>query len=155
LEVKGDFKISADVSEAYASKIHPGNEAEVFFPDLNKSIETKVKVVGDEISSLNRTFNVELGLPKTYPGIKANTISYVKIKDYEKKNVLVIQISIIQKSMDGTFVYVESSGKAEKRVIKTGATYKGETEVLSGLKSGEKIVTTGYLDVMEGQLVKY
>ena len=152
---KGDFKISADISEAYASKVDEGNEAEVFFPDLNKSVSTNVKVVGDEISSLNRTFNIELALPKAYNGIKANTITYVKIKDYEKKGTLVIPISIIQKSLEGTFVYVDNGGKAEKKLIKTGQTYNGETEVLSGLKAGDKIVTTGYLDLMEGQPVKY
>ncbi len=152
---KGDFKVSADVSEAYASKINEGNDAELFFPDINKTVETKVRVVGDEISPLNRTFNIELALPKAFGGLKANVISYVKIKDYEKKNVLIIPISTIQKSLDGTFVFVENANKAERRLIKTGQTYKGETEVLEGLKPGDKIITTGYLDLMEGQPVKY
>jgi RND family efflux transporter MFP subunit len=151
----GDFKISADVSEAYSAKLKEGSEAEVFFPDLNKTIKTTVRVVGDEISALNRTFNIELYLPSSVPGAKANMIAYVRVKDYEKKNTLAIPVSVVQKSNEGTFVFVANENKATKRTVTTGQTYKGSAEVLSGLNKGDNLITAGYLDLIEGQPVKF
>lgn len=151
----GEFKISADVSEAYSSLIDQGNEAEVFFPDSKKTIKTTVKVVGDEISATNRTFNIELYLPKSFPGIKANMIAYVKVKDYEKKNVLSVPVNVVQKSLEGTFVYVSDHKKAIKKMVTTGQTYKGIAEVMGGLHKGDSIVTVGYLDLIEGQPLQF
>jgi len=151
----GDFKIIADVSEAYSSKISVGNEAEVFFPDMNKTLKTTVKVVGDEINAVNRSFYVELYLPNTFPGIKGNMIAYVKVKDYEKKNSLAIPVGVVQKSTEGTYVFVSKGSKAAKKTVTTGQTYKGISEVLSGLTKGDSVVTAGYLDLIEGQPLKF
>lgn len=148
---KGEFRISADVSEAYAAHIKQGNEAEVFFPDISKNIQTSVKVVGDEINPLNRTFNIELALPKSSSFIKANMIAYVKIKDYEAKDRLQVPVSVVQKSVDGNFVFIEVNGKATKRAVKTGRDFNGQIEILDGLKTGDKLIVTGYLDLIEGQ----
>lgn len=149
-----EFKITADVSEAYASKVSVGDEAEVFFPDLNSTIKTKVNVVGDEISATNRTFNVELLLPASFKA-KGNMIAYVKIKDYEKKNSLSVPVGVVQKSTEGTFVYVSKNSKAIKKNVKTGMTYKGISEVVSGLAKGDSVVTAGYLDLIDGQPLKF
>jgi multidrug efflux pump subunit AcrA (membrane-fusion protein) len=148
---KGEFRISADVSEAYAAHIKQGNEAEVFFPDISKNIQTSVKVVGDEINPLNRTFNIELALPKSSTFIKANMIAYVKIKDYEAKDRLQVPVSVVQKLVDGNFVFIEVNGKASKRTVKTGRDFNGQIEILDGLQTGDKLIVTGYLDLIEGQ----
>lgn len=151
---KGNFKISTDVSESYASKIKQGNYAEVVFPDLNKTVKTTVKVVGDEINALNRTFNVELAMPSALGDAKANMITYIKIKDYEKKGALCVPVSVIQKSPEGDFVFVDNNAKATKKIITVGRSSQGQAEVLSGLAVGDKIITTGFMDLTEGQPLK-
>jgi len=152
---KGDFKIAADVSESYATMIKEGNYAEVLFPDLKQTFKTYVKVAGNEINQLNRTFNVELAMPSVNSNTKANMITYIKIKDYEKKESLSVPISVVQKSQEGDFVYVDSKGKAAKKLVTVGRTSSGQAEILNGLLSGDKVITIGYLDLIEGQPLKY
>lgn len=151
---QGESKITADISEAYSSLVKEGNQAEVFFPGLNKTIQTTVKVVGDEISATNRTFNVDLRLPNV-PGVKSNMIAYVRIKDYEAKKTLQVPVSTIQKAQEGNFVFVAKDGKAAKQIVKTGKTYKGLAEVLDGLKPGMELITSGHQDLIEGQPVQF
>jgi multidrug efflux pump subunit AcrA (membrane-fusion protein) len=59
----------------------------------------------------------------------------------------------------GTFVFVANTqGKqkvAEKRSITTGKSYGSEIEVLSGLTAGESVITTGYTDLNEGQIINF
>jgi tRNA(Ile2) C34 agmatinyltransferase TiaS len=78
-------------------------------------------------------------------------IAYVKIKDYEAKDRLQVPVSVVQKSVDGNFVFIEVNGKATKRAIKTGRDFNGQIEILDGLKTGDKLIVTGYLDLIEGQ----
>ncbi len=43
---------------------------------------------------------------------------------------------------------------AKKIKINTGLTYGDNVEVLSGLNEGDKIITIGYQDLSDGQLIK-
>src|SRR5688572_26793693 len=56
------MKVKAEVAESYISKVNSGNDAIIYFPDLNKEIKTKLSYSGRAINSLNRTFNVEVRL---------------------------------------------------------------------------------------------
>jgi len=44
---------------------------------------------------------------------------------------------------------------ASKTFIKTGVTYNGLTEVLSGLKNGDNLITAGYKDLYDQQVIDY
>ena len=152
-------KISADVSEAYATRIHDGNSAIVSFPDVGKEIHTKLNFTGRFIDPTNRTFKVECKVPNSDVILRANMIAYIKIKDYTNNNALCLPVNYVQKDRDGKFIYVaRQNGRqwvADKRMIKTGKDYDGVVEVVDGLKSGEKIITAGFLNLNSGQKVVF
>jgi len=152
-------KISADVSEAYATRIHDGNSAIVSFPDVGKEIQTKLNFTGRFIDPTNRTFKVECKVPNSDVILRANMIAYIKIKDYSNNKALCLPVNYVQKDRDGKFIYIaRQNGKqwvADKRMIKTGKDYDGVIEVLDGLKTGEKIITAGFLNLNSGQKVVF
>ena len=150
-----DLKLVANVSESYVSKVKVNQEAIVTFPDLNKEIKTRVRVVGDVIDPINRTFQVDLDLKQDKNVLKANMISYIKIKDYSNPSVVVIPVNIVQKNNGKDYVYVAEGNVAAKRFITLGQYYDNSVEVLSGLKDGEKLITIGYQDLVEGQPIKF
>jgi multidrug efflux pump subunit AcrA (membrane-fusion protein) len=39
---------------------------------------------------------------------------------------------------------------AERRKVKQGLSYNGNVEIVSGLNAGDKIITTGYQDLNQG-----
>lgn len=153
-------KIVAEVSEAYLTEISKGDKAIVFFPDLNKEVETTVDVVGKFINPTNRTFTVELKLKDAKAvELRPNLVAVVRIQDYKNENTIVVPVNLVQKDEKSEFVYVaKKEGNtyvAAKREIKTGQTYKGETEVLSGLAANDQIITAGYQNLNEGQPVVF
>jgi RND family efflux transporter MFP subunit len=99
------LKVKADVAETFANKIKEGNVAQVEFPDINKSITSKISYSGKGISALNRTFGVEVALPNDNTYLP-NMIAVLKIIDYSKDNAIVIPVNCIQNSQEGTNVYV-------------------------------------------------
>ena len=152
------LKVKADVAETFANKIKEGNVAQVEFPDINKSITSKITYSGKGISTLNRTFGVEVALPNDNTYLP-NMIAVLKIIDYSKDNAIVIPVNCIQNSQDGTNVYVAVTEKgktiAKKRLIKVGSTYNDKAEILSGLEKDEKLITVGYGDLNDGELIKF
>ncbi|MDD4968544.1 MAG: efflux RND transporter periplasmic adaptor subunit [Paludibacter sp.] len=147
-------KITADVSEAYAARIHDGNIALVSFPDLGKEYETKLNFTGRYIDPTNRTFKVECKVTSGNVMLRANMIAYIKIKDYSNTRAFCVPVNYVQKDQAGKFIYVaKQNGKnwiADKRIIKTGKDYDGIVEVLDGLTTGEKIITSGYQNLNPG-----
>lgn len=149
------FKVTADIAEGYISKVQKGNKASIYFPDIDFTMETYVKVVSDVISPVNRTFTVEFDLKNAPKNIKANMLAYVRILDYNKPSTIVIPVNVIQHSETNDFVFVVKNKKAVKTPVKTGGIYRTEAEILSGLQEGDQIITLGYQDVLDGQSVKF
>ncbi|WP_242921170.1 efflux RND transporter periplasmic adaptor subunit [Pontibacter liquoris] len=155
-----DAKIVAEVSEAYLAKISKGDEARVFFPDLDKEVETRVEVMSQFIDPTSRTFTVQLR-PKNSNEItlRPNMVAVVRIQDYKKEGAMVIPVNLVQKDGSSEYVFVTKKDGtryvAEKREVKTGMAYGGQVEVLRGLSGGEQVITAGYLNLNEGQPVVF
>jgi membrane fusion protein (multidrug efflux system) len=102
---------------------------------------------------------VELRLPSQQAArLRPNMIATVRIKNYGNASATVLPVDLIQHDEENAYVLVvnKEGGKAvaQKRVIKTGQTYNGKQEVLSGLKSGDEVISAGYQNLNEGQALK-
>lgn len=150
-------KVVADIAEAYAPKVKSGNKAVVYFPDFDTEIPANIKFSSKFINPTNRTFQVEVRLEKGKVDYRANMIALLKINDYSNPKAFVLPINVIKESVDGKYVYVanDEGGKvvAKKTLIEVGQTYNGMAEILSGIKSGDKVVSTGQNNIAEGAIL--
>lgn len=149
------FKVTADIGEGYIGSISKGNKASIYFPDIDYTMETYVKVVSDVINPVNRTFTVEFDLKNAPKNIKANMLAYVKILDYSKPSSIVVPVNLVQHTETNDFVFIVKNKKAVKTLVKVGTIYRTDAEILSGLNEGDQIITLGYQDVLDGQGVKF
>ncbi|MCB0528055.1 MAG: efflux RND transporter periplasmic adaptor subunit [Saprospiraceae bacterium] len=154
-----DLKVVGEVTEAYAAKVRKGDLVNVFFPDLNKEIKTRVRYVSRTINPNTRTFSVECSLP-TGRDYRANMVAVMKIIDYQNPKAIVIPVNLIQTAEGGEFALVvdkngERKGVARKVEIKQGLNYNGMVEIASGLKNGDFVISTGFQDVNNGETVAF
>jgi RND family efflux transporter MFP subunit len=149
-----DLKAKALLSETYASRIDKGDEVEIIIPDAKDSLTTKLSFTSKVIDPVSRSFSVEVNLPskKIY---RPNMLAVLKIVDYEKANALTVPIKAVQKSEAGDYLLVADNGKAKRVAVKIGNVYNGMAEVLSGLNAGDKVITVGFNNLNEGDLVKF
>lgn len=155
----GQLKIVGNVTEAYAAKVKEGYAVQVFFPDLNREVTSRVTYVSKTINPTNRTFSVECSLPAG-SDYRANMIAVVKIIDYQNPNAIVIPVNLIQTGSEGDFVLTaEKSGDnraaVKKAVIRQGSNYNGMVEIKDGLKKGDWVISTGFQDVNNGETVAF
>ncbi len=151
------LKLKADVAETYASKVKQGNAVVIQFPDLGTSTASSVTYVAKVISPMTRTFTVEAALPAN-DDYRPNMVAVLKIVDYENVSTVLVPINTVQSNDEGSFVYVLTSEgvkhMARRRAVTTGLNYGGKIEIKTGLKPGDHLITTGYQEMNEGELVK-
>ena len=152
-------KILAEVSEAYGNDIKAGNRALVNIPDLGPAeLPATVRTVSRAINATSRTFTVELRLDgKQAANLRPNMVATIRIQNYDRPNATVIPVDLVQKDEQDSYVYVagQQGGKtvARKRIIKTGNTYNGKVEVISGLSANDQVISAGYQNLNEGQVL--
>ena len=148
-------KVMADIAEVYAPKVRVGNDVLVFFPDFNQEIKSKIVFSSKYINPSNRSFQVEIHLGASKVEYRANMIAVVKINDYQNLKALVLPVNLIKDSPDGKYLYLakEEGGKsiAHKQKVEIGQTYNGLAEITSGVQAGDKIISTGFNSLVEGQ----
>ncbi|WP_394991763.1 efflux RND transporter periplasmic adaptor subunit [Emticicia sp.] len=154
-----NLKVVAQVADTYASTIKQGDEVIVKFPDLGKETTAKLTFVGQTVNPASRTFVVEASIRKIDSHLKPNMTAILNINDQAKSNAVIINQNYIQHTEAGDIVYlavVEGSKKvARSRKVTTGITYNGDIEIVSGLQTGDMLITQGYQDLVDGQAVNF
>jgi RND family efflux transporter MFP subunit len=154
-----NLKVSAEVSEAYSAKVQTGDKLIVLFPDINKQFETKVDFVSKYISPVNRTFIIETKLLGDFTDLKANMIAIVQINDYHSDSAIQVPMNVIQTDQIDSYVYVvrpkDKYSVAMKQPVVVGNSYNGVAEILKGLAVGDKVISVGYQELVDGEYVKF
>jgi membrane fusion protein, multidrug efflux system len=153
------LKVTAEVSEAYSSKVQVGDKLIVLFPDLNKSVETKVDFVSKYINPVNRTFLIETNIPEGIQDMKANMIAIIQVNDYHSDNSFLVPMNVIQADQVNSYVYIvhpkDNFNVAVKQPVVLGNSYNGVAEVIQGLNEGDKVISVGFQELIDGDYVRF
>jgi RND family efflux transporter MFP subunit len=153
----GDLKIVTAVPENYIEQVGVGSQLKVILPEQgNRELTATVSVVQKIINPTTRSFDIEAKIPAD-ANLKPNQIAQVRINDYAAKNAITVPLNVVQTDEKGKYVYVmEKSGTkniARKKTVIVGQAYGENIEIKSGLAVGEQLVTEGYQNLYDGQLI--
>ena len=151
--------IESNVPEKHIASINSGNKAIVHFPLLDKTIPTTIRQSGSYINPINRTFKIEMDIEKNDLNIKPNLNSKVKINDYSNNSALMINQNFISIDSDNKeYVYKiynkDKKTYVSKNIIITGKNDGANVEVISGLISGDRVVSEGIRKLVDNARVK-
>jgi RND family efflux transporter MFP subunit len=152
-----DLKVVASVPENYLDRVSVGSRLQILLPEQNNRIITAtVSVVQKVIDPNTRSFNIEAKIPAD-ANLKPNQIAQIKILDYKANDVIAVPLNTVQTDEKGKYVYVmEKSGDkmvARKKAVAVGESYAGLIEIKSGLTAGDQLITEGYQNLYEGQVI--
>ncbi|HPH85918.1 MAG TPA: efflux RND transporter periplasmic adaptor subunit [Ferruginibacter sp.] len=152
-----NLKVVTNVPENYISRMKRGSTVEILIPDLNKKLPSVISLISQSIDPSLRGFIAEAKIPFD-PALKPNQTAIMKILDYSAPNAVVIPVNTVQTDETSKYVYVlEKSGNgksiARKKQVNVGEVYGEFVEIKTGLSGGEQLITEGYQNLYEGQLV--
>jgi membrane fusion protein, multidrug efflux system len=151
-----ELKVSVDIPENYTNKVKQGAKIVVEVPAIGKTFNTTISRLSQSINLGSRGFTAECNIPNGL-NLKPNMGASVKILNHANTKAIVIPVNIVQSDEKGKYVYImkDSNGKkvAHKVGVTIGEIYGDEIEVLSGITSGDELVTQGYQNLYEGQII--
>lgn len=152
--------LEVDVPESHVATVKKGTKALVYLGALATEIEAEVSQRSNVINPSNRSFKIEVALPNKEGAIKPNLTATVQLNDYSKEAAILVLQSIVSENAEGQqycFVLRQEGDTyfAERRIVQTGKTQDDFMEILSGIESGELLITEGAKKVTDGQQVQY
>lgn len=151
-----DLSIRVDIPENYTSEIKPGASVLVEIPAVDMTFKTSISRVSQSVNNTSRGVTAVCKIPAAV-GLKPNMAATVKILNHSNAKAIVIPVNIVQSDEKGKYVFlmdeVDSKKTAKKVNVSLGELYGDQIEILDGLKPGDKLVTRGYQDLYEGQVL--
>ena len=151
------LKVSVTIPENHIGRIGKGARVQVLVPDLNKTIDANISFTSQSIDPNQRGYTADIKIPYD-ARLKPNQVAQVKILDYAAGNAITVPVNIVQTDDKGKYVFVAVNGSnnkltAQKRPVVIGEFYNDQIEIKAGLRGGDNIITEGYQELYDGQLV--
>jgi RND family efflux transporter MFP subunit len=142
------------VSESDVYYLSQGQEVTVdsrLFPE--KTLKGKISYISPNADN-NHRYKVEVTLSGKDTILKAGTYVNVHFQLGIDKEVLQVAKSALVNGILDPYVYVTDGKTAHKRKIVLGREIGDYYEIIDGLKTGERVITAGKINVTEGCNVK-
>ena len=143
INAEGSYKIEAQVDEHYIDRVFAGLTAT--FERQNETYDAVIRKVYPEVR--NGKFQADFRFSGDQPSnIRAGQTYYLNLQLGQPESAVLIQRGKFYQKTGGKWIYVVSpdGGKAVKREIRIGRQNPQFYEVLDGLEPGEKVITSGY-----------
>jgi len=149
MEDSRTLRLEADVPEAVVSKVSLGDKLAVHIAAIETELEGIVSEIAPTADPVSRTFLVKLDLPAR-PGLRAGQFGRVAMPVGDASALLVPVSALVVRGQMET-VFVAASNRANLRLVKTGKRVGDEVEIVSGLSTGEMVVTERAGELTDGQ----
>ena len=156
-DAAGGFVLRVPLADRDAAQIAPNAVAKVRLEALNLALEGRVIELGGRADRTTGTFQIEISLPNT-PGLRSGLIGRANIivqPDKAAPRPLKVPPAALYAARAGEgFVYViDSSNRARLRKVTLGETDDGGTDVLAGIRPGERIAISSLDRLRDGVAV--
>jgi len=147
--------VTADISEIYLNFINKNDKAIVSFSALDDVLDSlEISQIGKYVNPANRTVRVKVKLPRSDKYIP-NLVATIKIRDYYTEKAITVPSSTISQDAEGNDVILvanklDTTYMVKSVVVTVGKSYKGMTEILTGLDANMLVVHKGSRSVYDG-----
>lgn len=135
----------ADVAETELPRVAPGQSVVLTFDALpNRELKGTISYVAPAVDPHTRSAKVRVPLQNEDGSLRANMFGQARIAASEAKPRLVVPRAALHRVEDVPLVFVRlSNTEFETRRVKPGTSDGDLIEIVSGVKAGEDVVTTG------------
>ncbi|MEI6330936.1 MAG: efflux RND transporter periplasmic adaptor subunit [Pseudanabaena sp. ELA645] len=162
LKVENPNKLELEISvpEENLRFVRVGQSVKVQFDAVNQSLNATIQQIVPASNAQSRSFLVKIPLNNSGKLISGMFGRIALPIGATKETLLIPTTALIQRGqLQGVYVVENVEDKAISKTIammrwvKTGKTQDGQVEIVSGLKAGDRIVTSNIAQLSDGQAV--
>ena len=148
------LKLTFAIPEKYASQMKVGSLLSFTTSNSREEHSAKVYAIEPQVDIATRTLKMraiaENQEGKLYPGTFANVTMALEVVD----NALLVPTESLIPIQNGKKIFVSKGGKAMDVIVETGTRTDSMVRVLSGIRPGDTILTSGVMSLKNGTPVK-
>lgn len=149
LEDPSRLQLEADVPEAVASRIKQEAHMVIRVGQSTGALSGTIVEIAPIADPISRTFRVKLDVQAS-PGLMSGQFARLFVPAGENTSLRVPASAVVQRGQMEILFVVENQ-RARLHLVKTGRRVDDETEILSGLDSGDLVVVDSPQRLVEGQ----
>ncbi len=152
---QGQVRVVVDVPERYMGKVFMGQAAYIkvdAFPDT--LFRGKVYRVSPVVDTKTRSAAIELLADNSGGQLKSGMFSEIRLVVGAKSGAVAVPSSAMISENNKSFVFVPVNGVAVRREVRPGISNDTVTQISSGLKSGDELITFGLYGLKDGSKIK-
>ena len=152
-------KVKVAVPEGEMGTIRPHTKSTIQVEAVNRTYEGGHIETGVQADAMTHTYDIRITVPNHDRSLLPGMVASVKI-DHEagsSANLLTLPVGSVQRRADGSlFVWtIDNSQQAHRTAVTIGPVMGNRVVLVSGISSGQRIVTEGYQKLSEGSKVVY
>ena len=146
----------AHLSQAEASLLTVGDEAEITVPGADDPVKARVSLVSPAVDPSSTTIEVWFEIAKLNPALRPGMTVSVAAIAKTSKDALVVPLSAVFKNADGTeyVLLAGSDDHAHQQTVKTGIRSDDAVQIESGIKEGDSVIVSGGYGVPDKTAIK-
>jgi len=149
LENGSALEVVIQVPEAQSHNLSLGSRLPLTVPSAGMELEAQVREISPIVDPASRTTQVKLMLPVA-AGLHSGQFARVSLVGNEPTTLL-IKRSALRQNGQMQQVYVDEQGTAHMRLVRTGAEFDEQIEILSGLRAGDRVILDPPATLRDGQ----
>ncbi len=137
--------VNAEVPEASAAQVRPGNPVEARTPAVSGAVfKGQVSAILPEVNPATRTIKARIELANPGGQLVPGMFATVNFAPAARKDVLLVPSeAVIQTGKRSVVVVAQGDGKFAPVDVEVGLDANGQTEIRKGLQAGQKVVVSG------------
>jgi RND family efflux transporter MFP subunit len=151
LEAPHALRFEARVPEVTSENLRIGQQLPIRLDGLEHDLAGNVVEIQPSCDVVTRTRLIKLDLPAS-PGLRAGRFGRLLLATANTLAISVPSTALVRHGqLEGVFVV--DAGVAQLRLVRSGRSQSGRTEIASGLSGDEPVVLDGAAELVDGQRV--
>jgi membrane fusion protein (multidrug efflux system) len=149
------IEVEFHLPEADSARVGEGMPIDVSVaPYPDEVFRAVVHVVSPTIDPRTRTLRVRALMENTDGRLRPGLFARANLGIARREGVILVPEEAVQQRADGAVVFrVLDGNRVERRLVTLGAMRQGEVEIRTGLAQGDRVVSRGHADLVDGSLI--
>lgn len=150
VEQGGAFRFETEVPERIGTSIKEGDLVHVHIDSSGEDCAGTVAELVPAADPVTRGFAAKIDLDCRQP-LRSGAFGRVRL-EVEGREAVVVPARALHQTGQLTYVFVEESGHARMRLVRTGLSREdGTVEILAGLAAGDRVVVSANGELVDGR----
>lgn len=150
----GKLKITFSIPEKYINQVKTNSDLSFTVAGSTEKYIAKVYAIEPEVQIATRTLQIRAIAENKDRKLLPGTFANVELPLDIIKDAIVVPTEAIIPVQNGKKVFISNNGKAKEVMVETATRTDAAILVLSGLKAGDTVLTSGIMSLKDGDAVK-